>query len=515
MRKKIFIILAIGFLFSPGRFGFCLQFDSAPLMKEAKVYLQQGRFLESVQTYHQVFRYSREENVRARALVRMADVLALFVDKKEQALEYYEKAIEKFPGEKELRNAYFNSAMLYYELGKLEDADKRFGKYLQLFPEAKRVLTAQYMRDRIKQEKGRKKEKKEKKEFAREKESEPKIRVDLGGNFPVRISLDQGGTLSSLPDSDYLEPGVYTVNFKNKEFFIQGKKIGPQAKIEITGKFGIKDKKYPGDLVFTRSGDKPKLVNELGIEKYLQGVVPQEMSPSWRLQALKAQAVAARSYAYYLLLHSEDKAYDVSSTTASQVYGGVNAGNADTKKAVRSTSGEILMHNKEPVLSYFHAHSGGMLEDAGLVWTTSLPYYKVLEDQISSQYKSMQWETEISTAELVNCLQEHGFKLGSIQDVVPEEHSPSGRVSRIRIDTDKGPLEVKSNSLRLWLGAGKIKSTFYDITKKNGNYVFSGRGFGHGVGLSQWGAQGMAVQGKDYRRILKHYYPNTKLRRIW
>jgi stage II sporulation protein D len=256
-------------------------------------------------------------------------------------------------------------------------------------------------------------------------------------------------------------------------------------------------------------------VNKLRLEKYLLGVVPREMSPSWSVQALKAQAVAARSYAYYLVLHSRDKPYDVAATTASQVYGGAEAGNPTTDKAVIQTRGEVLVYKGKPILSYFHSHSGGVLEDAGKVWTTSLPYYKVIPDPVSMDYKDLSWNTAISGSDLARSLRRNGFEPTSILNVSPAERSSSGRISRVRISTDQEDFEISSNSLRIWLGAGKIKSTLCSIEKRGGEYIFSGHGFGHGVGMSQWGAQGMAENGEGYQRILEHYYPQTELRKLW
>jgi stage II sporulation protein D len=512
--KKIAWLAVCVFLLAGTTPGFCLRFDPHPLMRKAGNYLEQGRFLECIQTYHQVYEFAGDPGAQKKALVRMADVLALFAGQKQKALDFYEQAIREFsnstPG---LENAYFNSAMLYYELGRMEKASSRFKAFVHTYSGSPRVFTAEYMLERIKMERGKDKED-EKNETIKE-ESIPQVRVSLGSDFPLRVSLSHGGTLFFKGNSRQLPAGEYSFDYRGGSFVFQGRAMGSKAEIKTTAGFSLGDNKYSGDILFTRSRKDPVLVNKLRLEKYLLGVVPREMSPSWSVQALKAQAVAARSYAYYLVLHSRDKPYDVAATTASQVYGGAEAGNPTTDKAVIQTRGEVLVYKGKPILSYFHSHSGGVLEDAGKVWTTSLPYYKVIPDPVSMDYKDLSWNTAISGSDLARSLRRNGFEPTSILNVSPAERSSSGRISRVRISTDQEDFEISSNSLRIWLGAGKIKSTLCSIEKRGGEYIFSGHGFGHGVGMSQWGAQGMAENGEGYQRILEHYYPQTELRKLW
>jgi len=512
--KKIAWLAVCIFLLAGTTPGFCLRFNPHPLMHKAGNYLEQGRFLECIQTYHQVYEFAAHEETKKRALVRMADVLALFTGQKQKAIVFYEQALKEFSASASgLENAYFNSAMLYYELGRMEEASSRFKAFVHTYPGPPRVFTAEYMLERIKWERGKENDK-EKTEPIKEKNI-PLIRVSLGSDFPLRVILGRGGNLFFRENSRQLPPGEYSFDYRGGNFVFQGKALAPTAEIKTKAGFSLGGNKYLGDILFTRNSKNPVLVNKIRLEKYLLGVVPREMSPSWKLQALKAQAVAARSYAYYLVLHSRDKPYDVAATTASQVYGGAEAGNPTTDRAVNRTRGEVLVYKDKPVLSYFHSHSGGVLEDAGKVWTTSLPYYKAVPDPISMEYKDMSWKTAISGSELARSLRKNGFEAGTIRNVSPAERSSSGRISRVRISTAQEDFEISSNSLRIWLGAGKIKSTLCSIEKNGGKYIFSGRGFGHGVGMSQWGAQGMAENGEGYQRILEHYYPQTELRKLW
>jgi stage II sporulation protein D len=225
--------------------------------------------------------------------------------------------------------------------------------------------------------------------------------------------------------------------------------------------------------------------------------------------------VAARTYALYLSSKSEDKPYDVAATTASQVYGGAEAATRKTDQAVARTAGQVLVFKDKPVLSYFHSHSGGMLEDPAKVWTTGMPYYTIKNDQISQQFHPVDWSARISASDVRKALVKNGFHVGPVRDMRIIESSPSGRWTKVRITTDSGDVDVKGNSLRIWLGAGAIKSTLGTISRHGEEFVFKGQGFGHGVGLSQWGAQGMARAGRSYQEILIHYYPGTTIAKIY
>ena len=499
------------FLIFSVRSAVALEFDPEPLLKQAAVYLDDGRFLECIDTYYQVYSYARDKEVKALALVRVADVLALFLGQKDKAINVYTQAISEFPRAKALNNAYFNSGMLFYELGQLEKSREKFKQYIESFPDGLRVFTAQYMLERIEKElKEGRLQIKEPEEGAVLKK-EPWIRVVLHQSREAKVRFDssvQSGNEKILPS------GVYVVNLDEGQVVINGHKWGRKVILKPQGKlFYLQNRSYHGQLVLLVKGNKILFINYLPLETYLLGVVPKEMSPSWHLEALKAQAVAARSYAYFLILKSEDKEYDVAATTASQVYGGAGVGNEKTKRAVLETRGEILTYNNEPVLSYFHAHSGGVLEDASLVWRTDLPYYKVVQDDISQTYKPLCWHVSIAKPQILKALQKHGFRVNKIKALQPAKYSPSGRIIKVAVTTDTDVLKVNSNSLRIWLGPTKIKSTLCSIENQGNVYIFSGKGYGHGVGMSQWGAQGLASQGQNYRQILNHYYPGTEVKR--
>jgi stage II sporulation protein D len=516
------VLCAFVFVFCAPAWGRTVGFDPAPLKASAAEYLDEGRFLECVEAYRQVAEYSHDPEDKSFGLVRMGDVLALFLDRKARALEIYDQAVRSYPGTRALENAYFNTGMVAYELGRLDLAEQGFSGYLRIFPSGARAFTAEYMLDRVKQEALEQKkplppETKAEPEPAAPGGDEPMIRVVLDSGSDVRLVLDSPAGVRFGSQNEQWPAGEYAFALRNGRVHFQSRQLGREIILVPGGGccFSVGKKHYAGEAVVLAHEGKLLLINRLGMETYLQGVVPREMSPSWDLEALKSQAVAARSYALYLALKSQDKPYDVAATTASQVYGGADAGNERTRQAVSSTRGQILEYDDSPVLSYFHAHSGGMLEDSSQVWTTAMPYYQVREDPVSQSFKPLDWEARISKVEVAKALKKNGFDVSSVSGIEPQEVSPSGRWSKVRILTDSGPVVVRSNSLRIWLGATKIKSTLCDVQDLGRELVLSGRGYGHGVGMSQWGAQGMASGGQGYRQVLQHYYPGTTIARAY
>ena len=514
-RATWFVFILAGLLCSP---VWAFRFDPEPLLHQASVYLDQGKFLECVEAYEQVFNYAPTRDQKAAALVRMGDVLSLFLEKKDQGLQMYEQAMRDFGASSATENAYFNAAMILYEQGHLSRSAKGFGNYLHFFPQGRRAGTADFMVRQIRDELATPTLEPEKTiaEQPRAASSETLIRVALEKGHAIRLGFSRRARIAwSRGGLDVDEPSL-DIRTRQGKLVTGGTALGRSCEVvPADGMFVWNGRHYRGKAVLRVDGDSVLLVNVLSMEAYLQGVVPKEMMASWEENALCSQAVAARTYALYLSSKSQDKPYDVAATTASQVYGGADVGNPRTDAAVSGTRGEVLMFDHAPALSYFHSHSGGMLEDPAQVWTTGMPYYHVQPDQISARFHPLTWTARIPAQAVSVALKKNGFHVGRIREISISESSPSGRWTKVRIATDTGDVEVKGNSLRIWLGAGKIKSTLGSITRKGTDFIFSGRGFGHGVGLSQWGAQGMARDGESYRAILAHYYPGTVIEKVY
>ena len=245
-------------------------------------------------------------------------------------------------------------------------------------------------------------------------------------------------------------------------------------------------------------------INYVDLEEYLYSVVGAEAVATWPQEVLKAQAVAARSYAVYKASNATERLYDLDNSTNTQVYKGLNSEHDNTYQAVNATQGQILTYQGQVILAVFHSSSGGHTENVEDVWTSPLPYLRgvVDYDHHSPVY---QWSVSFSNQQLGQLIPD----VGVVQALIPEKTTPQGRVVAMKVVGDRATQIIKGSDLRKMLN---LRSTLFVVSStNNGHFHFSGRGFGHGVGLSQWGAYQLAKQGVPYLEILFHYYPSTTL----
>ncbi len=265
------------------------------------------------------------------------------------------------------------------------------------------------------------------------------------------------------------------------------------------------------------------VVNEVPLESYLYGVVPKEVSPSWYRNALRAQAVAARSYALAHRGTYGAQGFDVVDTIASQVYGGLAAETERTTKAVNDTRGEVLVYDGRPIDAMFFAHGGGYTEDSENIWGNAIPYLRAVEEPLNA-YTKQPWRVSVSLTRLAAELKARGYDVGEIRKIqlskltkAPMKKADRGVSGRVKIMVIEGKKGKKIISGNLFQQMFDLRSTMFDIEAgKKGCIDVVGYGYGHGLGLSQWGAQVMAQNRDDddlyYRTILAHFYRNTELK---
>lgn len=280
---------------------------------------------------------------------------------------------------------------------------------------------------------------------------------------------------------------------------------GEQLIIEPTdgGYVWIGDGWYRGRTQLIRQGSGITAINQVNLEEYLYSVVGGEAIPSWPQEALKAQAVAARTYALYTTATSKDPYYDLDTTTQTQVYKGLRSEYLSTHEAVKATLGQVMTYNGKTILAAFHASSGGHTENVEDVWTSPLPYLRGVVDY-DQQAPVFQWTKTFSASELGRLI----GGVGSVRSMVPGRTTPNGRIVTMKVIGDRGTKEIEGSQLRQSLA---LRSTLFRISPVNGTFQVSGRGSGHGIGLSQWGAYYLAQKGVTYQRILSHYYQNANL----
>ncbi len=371
---------------------------------------------------------------------------------------------------------------------------------------------------------------------------EPVMRVLVKDSIKFRLRAD-GSIPLRVRGLSYREKKVDSLNLKIKnDQFLWSEASGEWNSLPQYTKLIIRSsdprgiwlgkRRYRGELRVGMQGQRLIVVNHLGIERYLMSVVGSEMPKSWPKAALRAQAVAARTYALKKL--RKDGFYDINSTESSQVYLGIESETASTRKAVNSTRSLVVLHKGKLISAVFHSSSGGQTEASGEVWKYQLPYLISVRDydQHSPKYH---WKMMFSSQELNKIFSE----TGGIQNIKILKTSETGRILLSKINGPKGSLLLSGKELRKRMKLKSTKARFqFFIDKKNYKhlnqppqtpnnfesppalpklpklYVLSVKGFGsgHGVGMSQWGAHGMATKGFNFRQIISHYYSGVKIK---
>lgn len=290
--------------------------------------------------------------------------------------------------------------------------------------------------------------------------------------------------------------------------------------LEISGGRGaisLGERAFRGKLLVHARAGQCLVVNVLDLDRYIAGVIGREMSPGWPLEALKAQAVASRSYAYHQMEAGRGRDFDLESTTQDQVYEGTKGESASTVLAAEATKGEVLEFGKETLKAYFHANCGGATEVPGFVWggevkafrSVICPYHRRPRDR-------SRWSIRVSVAQLESALKKVAGLLPSgfrhLASLEAGALNVSRRLADIALqDTRGNSVLVSANTFRNALGNTRVKSTSFRIEKGAKGYTLSGEGHGHGVGMCQVGARAMAEEGRSYSQILRFYYPLAKI----
>jgi len=275
-----------------------------------------------------------------------------------------------------------------------------------------------------------------------------------------------------------------------------------------------KEKRYRGDVDIIKTADnKILVVNTLGIEEYIRGVLYHEISPRWPMDAIMAQAVAARSYAVYQVMNNKGRDFDVYSDIYSQVYGGRMSERYRTNLAVLRTRGEILTHKGEVLPAYFHATCAGHTEDVRELWKHgSIAPLAGVRCNYCNLSPHRHWKKNLRLADIQAKLNQSGVAIDDIKNILVQDMDESGRNKTLKIISRTGKEAVISGKdFRQLLGPNEIRSNKFRVEMKGYYCDILGEGWGHGVGLCQWGAFGMARQRYDYRAILAHYYPGSDL----
>lgn len=293
---------------------------------------------------------------------------------------------------------------------------------------------------------------------------------------------------------------------------------------------------YPGSILFRNTNGKLDAINSVDVEDYLRGVVPYEIGKldSSRIEALKAQAVAARTYAYKHFNSRESVGFDVYADTKDQVYKGLESATPLTDAAVKATAGVVMTYGGEFIIAYYHSTCGGITETLATWNRADLPYLKSVPDRRpngkpwcdESSYTT--WERRFADKKIVKLFKANaseakatfssanGADFKKIKSIKIKDKLKSGRIMTLRVETDKGHFDVLTDRTRwLFKKAGTIlPSSFFTVKKDGREWVLTGTGFGHGVGMCQMGVRARAQAGQSYQEILSHYYQGITLEKF-
>ncbi len=413
------------------------------------------------------------------------------------------------------REKLFLRAYLNFKQNNYFRARKYFSRVVDRYPDSVRALDSLYYLDRF--------------------NLYPEVRL----NSPpvIKVLLDRAKSFEGKVLASYkvqkennknlfaLEKGdswrVKRMNGK-LEFSAAGKEVyGKKIRLEVRseksteGSFFYDNSTYRGEIELSLADNKIILVNKLSLNKYLYGVIKKEIAPGWPLETVKAQAVASRSFALYNVRRNKEKSFDLGADHFSQLYGGRAAETSKSRQAVELTKGEVLTFKGKVVPAYFHSNSGGHIESGEKIWAgDGLGFIKAHADTWSENTQHSTWDISLQIDKVKNCLAKIGTrKPASHPRLAVKSALPSGRALTLDYVTPRGSyVTVPADEFRKTLGTEKIRSNWIVEIKREGSRLFfKGKGWGHGVGMSQWGAYEMGRVGLDYRSILNFYYSRAKL----
>ncbi len=333
------------------------------------------------------------------------------------------------------------------------------------------------------------------------------IRVLLG-KIEGELQIRGDGVISVYDANDLLiKKGIDIISLDSSRLKAPIRFVSQKTSLEF------KSHKVRGSIHIIPQSQGPALViNVLPLEEYLLAVVPSEVPYSWPMEALKAQAICARTYAVREILNKKNALYDVEATTNSQVYGGIEKEHPFTTKAVQDTTGVMAVFEENPIQAFFHSNSGGKTETPENIWGgKKIPYLSTVSSDFDRAGENFYWK-EIVSQDLINS-KFSNLKLGEIQSIQVLSRTSSGRVDLMELNGTEGTSRIRGKEFRQTLGA-PVRSLRFGIQKESNGFLIKGMGSGHGVGLSQWGSFGMAKENYNYIEILRYYYPGTDLARI-
>lgn len=463
-----------------------------------------GQYLEALEAFNTALEMSDDAEIRTDALLQKATVLAVFLDEPDDAVRVYDDLLKQYPTSAAAESALFRGAMVLFDREQYARAATYFERYLKEYPGGPSHGSAEFLLGQSRSKSGATPVP------VAPPPSVTQVRVRImKGHGSVRIESE--GALAVTPSGS----GGHALDLNARDgLVVAGTEKGVReltvaADKPLQIRAGGSTRHYRGSLTVRAEGGTLQIVNRAGIEEYLYGVVTKESVPSWPLEALKAQAIASRTYALYQVQHRQDRDYDMVDDEGSQVYGGVEGESAAGRRAVDETRGMIATYRGRPIYAMFTSNTGWYTADPAFIFDQPLPYLTAQPDEYSPGEQMGRWKRTYSAADIRRKLSDIGVQLGTIRAIEPRVTCRSGRIVRVDISDDRGSHVMRT---RPTLGrALNLPEILLTVERSGDEFVFAGGGFGHGVGLSQWGAKAMAAKGLGVKDILAFYYRGAEI----
>lgn len=350
------------------------------------------------------------------------------------------------------------------------------------------------------------------------KESSPQLKVLVGREVPRAII--SGRSLKIVDGDGWTHSCGERVSVRasgENRFAVSPSSrplAGPLRISSVDGAITVDRGPFRGSIELVSPGSRRmNVINLVGLEDYLCGVVNAEIMSTWPIEAVKAQVVAARTYALRRMLDSGG-AYHLTATTDDQVYRGRSIEDSNAARAVRETAGRVMTHGEEPILAYYHACCGGATDSAADIKDRDLPYTASATCRWCGDAPSYRWDYTIAARELARLIAASGKPLKQVDRIVPRRVTQSGRILELDLVSGRGTVTITGEELRRIIGYQKLKSTRFVASRVDGGFHFRGTGHGHGIGACQWGMRRMAENGYSWREILRHYYKDITFSRL-
>ena len=366
-------------------------------------------------------------------------------------------------------------------------------------------------------------------------EETPEVRVLLLKNAKqAKIEINSPYTIRDLDNNRILTQGTYlpssTVSVNSGRFQIKpvasrstskisAPLIAVDGKIEITSQEGgfikLNNSKYQGKLLMIPKKTKRfTVLEEINVEDYLPGVVASEMPAKWQDDAILAQVIAARTYAIYQKKINNNAQYHIDKLDLA--YNGSYKNLSKLNGIVSKSKGVVMVYDWEIFPGYFHSACGGHTEDVNRIFDLkSIPPLSGADCGNCGKSKYYRWTKVIKKSEIEKRLRNFKIRVNGLKGITAEGIGPGGHCSTVKIEYSKGVKRINANEFRLMVGPNYLRSTAFNIKDNGNSLIFEGKGWGHGVGLCQYGTQNMAKSGFKWHEILKRYYPGTGFVKIY